>query len=222
MNKNPTAALYRYLTALERFRLVAAAEARGDVAESQRLCQTAPRLALTAMDFVPFEKAFDELAVLVYCEALAAAADYLEVLRSADDAEWCGAPEDDAGERAVEMRPADTRRATRLRRLALALGFELKSQVEGWKQFCARLNLAPFETWDQLPGYHRLQRALRRTERAAFSPEGMLRYVNRHVLRGEPGLKTPPFLPESMASQVQEMFQLLATGYGGKQAIMTT
>jgi hypothetical protein len=47
-------------------------------------------------------------------------------------------------------------------RTAYAVGFLFKVKVQGWKLFCARLNVSPVALWEQidLPGVDRLKRAL--------------------------------------------------------------
>jgi hypothetical protein len=74
----------------------------------------------------------------------------------------------------------------RLLDLALAAGFMLRTKADGWKLFCERMNVPPFLLWQGLPGWQRLQSALARTEKAAFVPEGFLRWLNR-VSRFLPG-----------------------------------
>jgi hypothetical protein len=84
---------------------------------------------------------------------------------------------DDGGE--PEGRPVDQASAERWLDLALARGYVLKVQADGWKLFCDRMNLPAFTTWEPLRGFKRLRRALHLAERAAFVPEGMVSWANR-------------------------------------------
>jgi hypothetical protein len=64
MKTNPVAKLYGLLTPEERFRLILAAGARGDQAEQKRLANAASEIALRTADYMPWAKAFNELASL--------------------------------------------------------------------------------------------------------------------------------------------------------------
>ena len=70
MTSNTLVRHYDRLGAEERFRLILAAGARGDEAEQDRLCLTAPRVTLTYSHHAPWSQAFDQLATLVYVELL--------------------------------------------------------------------------------------------------------------------------------------------------------
>jgi hypothetical protein len=91
---------YGSLTPEERFRLILAARGRGDEAEWNRLANAGARIRLSASDYSPYARAFDELALLIYIELLEGAAGYLEALDWAED--WLhvlgGKGEDDGDE----------------------------------------------------------------------------------------------------------------------------
>jgi hypothetical protein len=173
-------------------------------------------------DHAPYAHAFDELALLTFVELLEEAASYQEAFAIADDtrdtfdadeaeeeesddgAEETGAPADkgsaqkDASEEPVCFRAFD---------LALASGYMLRTRANGWKLFCERLSVPPFLHWEILPGFDRLQRALAFTEKAAFVPEGFLRWLNRVRPKGQPELTAVPLTVEGVADAIAEAFR---------------
>ena len=99
--------------------------------------------------------------------------------------------------------------------LVLASGYVLRTKANGWKLFCERLNVPPFLMWEVLPGFERLQRALARTEKAAFVPEGFLRWLNHVRPKGEPKLTAVPLTVERMAAANEEAFRRRVEWWGG-------
>jgi hypothetical protein len=229
MNTNPLARHDGSLTREERFRLIVAAAARGDQAERQRLVNAGRRITLSMPDHAPLGHAFHELALLVFIELLEEAARYLEALDHADDAEEAfgeedegeGSPPedepdvtdetepagDDAGNRPVWQRSLD---------LALAAGFMLRTKADAWKLFCERMSVPPFVGWEGLPGFDRLQRALKVAEKAAFVPEGMVRWLNAIRPQGAPGA-TPEGLisAQESADGLEKLFRESVASWGG-------
>jgi hypothetical protein len=103
MNANALAKHYDRLEAEERFRLIHAANARGDDAELNRLCQTAPRVTLSCSHHEPWAQAFHQLSTFVYLDLLKEAArhhDALERWWDANDRDQTNEVDDldDAGE----------------------------------------------------------------------------------------------------------------------------
>jgi hypothetical protein len=132
----------RCLTPQERFQLILAAGARGDEAEQARLANAGGRVRLSLQDHAPYALAFGELNLISFIDLLENAADYLDAIHQADDAEMIGGGEpaeeredggagdtgtEDAGEAAAE-RAAPTV-AGQLLCLALAKGFTLKADL---------------------------------------------------------------------------------------------
>jgi hypothetical protein len=217
MNRNGVAKHYGTLTAEERFRLILAAGARGDKGEQARLVGAGRRLALSVADHGPFALAFNELAVLTFGELLAVAADYLEALALIGDASRFavaghapgvadGEAENDADELAASERSLD---------VALALGYLIQTKVGGWKLFCEKLSLPPFAVWLHLPGYDRLERALSIAEQLAFSPQGVMRWLNRSRPDGEVAATDVPFTTEARASGLERLFRQRVIWWGG-------
>ena len=113
---------------------------------------------------------------------------------------------------------AGVRAAERFSDLALAEGFMHRLKVEGWRLFCERLGVAPFATWEELPGFDSIQDALRTAEVAAFAPEGMLCFLNRLRPEGADALTEVPFTPEGMADELEKAFRERVARWGGSTA----
>jgi hypothetical protein len=237
MKANALARHYGKLTAEERFRLILAAGARGDKAEAERLVRAGQSITLSMPDHTPYAHAFDELALLVFIELQEEAARYVEAFARADEVhdvfgedeeadgdegtEGTGethaeegsdtkadreSAEGDAGERPVWQRHLD---------LALAAGFVLRTKAEGWELFCERMAVPPLALWEGLPGLDRLQRALKMAEKAAFAPEGFLRWLNAIRPAGEPERAEVPLTSEGMAAAAEELFRRRVEWWGG-------
>jgi hypothetical protein len=222
----------------ERFRLIVAAAARGDQAERERLTNAGQRITLSMPDHAPHGHAFNELALLIFIELLEEAARYLEAFECADDArdnfvpddeeEACreadagggeppeGEPDaaadsepagDDAGHRPAWQRSLD---------LALAAGFMLRTKADGWKLFCERMSIPPLAGWECLPGFDRLQRALRVAEKAAFVPEGMVRWLNAIRPQGAPEATAESLISaQGSADGLEKLFRESVASWGG-------
>ena len=91
----------------------------------------------------------------------------------------------------------------------------LRTKANGWKLFCERLNVPPFLLWEAFPGFDRVQRALARTEKAAFVPEGFLRWLNHVRPKGEPALTAVPLTVEGVAAANEEAFRKRVEWWGG-------
>jgi hypothetical protein len=237
MKANTLARHYGQLTAEERFGLILAADARGDKAEAERLVRAGQPITFSMPDHAPYVQAFDELALLIFIELQEEAARYMEAFARADevqdifgaDDEANGAEgaeeegqsvteeqsdakaglesaEGDAGERPLGQRHLD---------LALAAGLVLRTKAEGWQRLCERRAIPPLGFWEGLPGFDRLQRALQWAEKAAFEPEGFLRWLNAIRPAGEPERAEVPRTAEGMAAAAEELFRQCVQRYGG-------
>jgi hypothetical protein len=218
MKANAIARNYGCLTPEERFRLIMAANGRGDDAERERLVNAGGRITLSMFDHAPLVHAFDEIALLVFIELLAEASSYLESFHLVDDAsEWGDAVEesddnasdeealasavdedepDSNGDSVVAggQKIRDKPRCIQQRRWRLAL-------AAGWKLFCERLSVPPFVAWKGLPGFDRLERALALAEQAAFLPAGMVRWLNDVGPGGTPALTEVPRAADDPSAQ---------------------
>jgi hypothetical protein len=119
------------------------------------------------------------------------------------DVAWA---EEAPGQRSVEERFLD---------MALATGFVLRTKAEGWKRFCEQMTLPPFAVWEGLPGFDRLRRALKLAERAAFAPEGFLRWLNDIRPAGEAKRTEVPLTVEGVAEETEELFRKRVDWWGG-------
>jgi hypothetical protein len=166
MKANALAKGYGSLT-----RLIMAAGSRGDEAEGYRLMRASQRIHLSFPDHAPYAQAFEELLFLTYIELLDDAAFYQECNARADRElsesiqlgkskrkKAISTVEDTTSEGVTVEFPAWHRTG----RTAYAAGFLFKVKVDGWKLFCAGLNVSPVLLWEQaeFPGLDRLRRAL--------------------------------------------------------------
>jgi hypothetical protein len=234
---NVLARHYDRLTPEERFRLIVAAGARGDKAEQERLVRAGQRLTLSVQDHAPYAHAFNELAWLVFMELLEEAAHYVDLFaRAGGIGVGLGANEEkDEGEveegkvnsteEAASEAKADAESTEheagewafyeRYLDQALAAGFLLRTKAEGWKRFCERLTVPPFVFWEGLPGFERLQHALQLSAKAAFVPEGFLRWLNGIRPAGEPEQVQVPLTAEGVATAMEEAFRERVQWWGG-------
>lgn len=228
MNARDLAAIYLLLTLEERFRLILAAGGRNDSAERERLVRTGQRLTVVMPDHAPYAHAFSEICHQTYVELLANAAAYLDALtfESGGHAEagsavaFAGNEAEQASKTTDQKSGEGGRRSAegRLIDLALAVGFELRTRAEGWRLFCARLSVPPFLLWQDLPGFERVQRALRLTERAAFDPAGMLSWLN-DIRSTETSRLTELSLTAAMLAQATEKaFRQRVQWWAGEKA----
>jgi hypothetical protein len=225
MKASPLAKNYSLLTPEERFRLILAASGRGDEAERDRLAHAGERIRLSMPDHAPFAQAFNDLSLMTFMELLEEAASYQQAFaitdnlgadqaekESDDGVEETGAPADeglaqgDANEEPACFRFLD---------VALAAGYMLRTKANGWKLFCERLNVPPFLLWEVLPGFKRVQRALELTEKAAFVPEGFLRWLKRVRPKGEPEFTVVPLTAEGVAEANAEAYRQRVQWWGG-------
>lgn len=226
MKAPPLAKNYGCLSPEERFRLILAAHGRGDEAERDRLVRAGDRIHLSMQDHAPHADAFNELAMLMFIELLEEAALYHDAFErchqeepeGSEEAEGKRDPDGEADANAGEDHAAtnpDCSTWDRYFDLFLASGYELRAELEGWKLFCEKLNIPPFLLWEVLPGFDRLQRALALAEKAAFTPEGFLRWLNRIRPAGQPELTTVPLTAEAVAKAAEEAFRKRVEWWGG-------
>ena len=240
MNANALAKHYDRLGAEERFRLILAAGARGDEAEQDRLYLAAPRITLSFSHHAPWAHAFDQLATLVYVELLDEVARHQDAFERWSDAAENNNDEDDVsadedeedeGEDGEEDEhdgavPECVSRESPIwvRMLALyyAQGFMLKTKIAGWKLFCERLTLPPFELWKLLPGFDRLQRAIdllynrQHGPPPAFEPEGMVNWLCQMRPDGQPKPTLDRLVSaERFADDLEKALRQCVKMYGG-------
>jgi hypothetical protein len=159
MNTKGLAKLYDRLTPRERLPLIMGASGRGDDLDRQRLVASAPRVSYRVPDYFGLAQAVREVSEMHFMELLTLTANYFESL---------GLANAEGGEEGEES--FDT---------AMLLGYLLKVQLAGWRQFCGELDLDPELCWSCLPGYDTVRRAEKMAERVAFTPEAVAEYLRR-------------------------------------------
>jgi hypothetical protein len=222
---------YGTLTPTQRFRLVEAAFGRGDDEERDRLIGTGRRICLAISDHASMSLALNEIALTMFIEVSDVAAGYLEKLYLARGADVALADEDDTdeafegeaegpfdadphtGSDTTDLTP-EMRARERLLDCALLDGFFLKLKVSAWKLFCERIGLPAFATWQQLPGFKRVERAMKLAETIAFTAEGVARFRRR--LDGDEGNDsgegrakeaTPAYSVEASAAEIEATYR---------------
>lgn len=214
MNASSLARSYDVLSPEERFRLLLAAGGRGDDVEHERLMRSAKRLTLSMPDHSPYGHAFNELSILVFVELVEEAARYQDAFHRADEVEELAYRTGRRTKRATDE-PAERSRFERFFDLALAAGYVLRTKAEGWKLFCERMGVPPFHGLEDFQGMDRLQRAWKLAEKAAFEPEGFLRWLNRIRPKDEPEATEVPLTVEGVARSSEEMFRSRVEWWGG-------
>jgi hypothetical protein len=219
MKAPPLAKNYSRLTAEERFRLIMAAAGRRDEAERDRLIRAGGRITLSLPDHAPYARAFNALALHVFMDLLEEAARYHDAFnwlnavesKDGDDAEEKPEGEQDleADEESENHRDDDWPVWKEYLDLILASGYVLRVKAEAWKLFCKKWSIPPFLFWEKLPGFDRLQRALSLAQKAAFVPEGFLRWLNGIRPDGKAELTEIPLTPDGLAKALEEVFQEL-------------
>lgn len=219
MNLNAICKKYGVITAEERFQLIMAASARNDVVERERLVGAGSKIKVEWQDHAPFAQAFDETAHMIYLELLDAMCEYLTAFDQAMLNSHCGcADERQSPKRAKSVDETYDRRIKRNRRrraqpdehyldYAMAAGHIFRTKWKGWQLFCERMKIPPLLLWDCLPGCDRLKRAAALTEKAAFTDEGFVRWLNRTLPFGSPRIQKSPMTPEVIAREISVLYE---------------
>jgi hypothetical protein len=237
MNTNSLDKNYTYLTGEERSRLIKAAVGRSDEAEVRRLVDSSGNITLSTRDYFSHMRAFDELSLHVFVELLDVAAYLVEVLAHVgaperyiganlydcdeqdekDDAveDGEGRPDAQVAVKVAAAMPEDVHYLRRVIDSSRAIAFVLRTKVEGWKQFCERMNVPPFTEMQLLPGFERLQRTIARAERKAFDPKDMLAWMNRTRAAGEAELRILPVSVELYTETLATEFREKLVWWGG-------
>ncbi len=213
MKTNPLAGNYKYLTPEERFRLILAADGRGDDAETERLARAGGRLELSMSDHAPYAHAFQQLHLLTFLELLEESNGYIESLTRAKDA---GDEADRQADETGAVESADDHADDRFEKLldgALAAGFLLRAKVGGWTQFCEQMQIHPFLQWESLPGFGRLKRALALAEDFAFTAEEFLEWLNG--LLSMSAQELTGVSAEEVTAEYEEAFRCGVQRWGG-------
>jgi len=195
---------YDKLTAQERLALLLAAEARGDRHEFNRLMETAPRKNYSVPHHAPLLDTFLDLSKLHFMQLLDTAACYFDAFEQ---------PGRKRGRGADPLEGWD---------MVLLLGYLFRTYLEGWRQFCAELNIDPEFMWNSWPGYETIKAAERTSgphpetgfPGAAYVEEGAVRYYARRALGDREADVDAELLqkfrvvtPESMAADLRTTWE---------------
>jgi hypothetical protein len=235
VNTKTLANHYSQLTPEELFRLIMAANARGDETELDRLGNAGPRITVSMLAHLPYARAFGTYSFTTYIELLDEAADYLDEFQHAlneDDRVGARKPirrrmrikgttpnrEELAAENAED--DADKPPLWETMDVVKMIGFLFKSHAVGWKLFCERWNADPWAAWERadFPGLNRITRTLALIQCGFVFPttEDALRWMNTIRPIGKPEL-TEACLPtgEEVADRYDGEFRELVRWLGG-------
>jgi hypothetical protein len=135
MNTHDLTRHYDQLTAQERFALLLAAEARGDQREFRQLMDTAPRKNYSVPHHAPLVDVFLDVSKMFFMKLLEAASCYLDSFPLPD-----------------RKRRKDADPLAGWHEVML-LGYLFRTSLEGWRLFCAELQIDPEFMWESWPGY---------------------------------------------------------------------
>jgi len=234
MNTKPLANLYAELTPEERFRLIMAANARGDEGERDRLANAGQRITMSMSAHSPYARAFEELNFAIYIELLDQAAEFLDAYARAENAlrvvedkkpkrkktKAMTSNEEQSVAEYPENAGAKPPRWVRSLALVHALGFFFKLNLAGWQLFCARWNVAPIAWWDHgsYPGLDRLKStsAMANGGLAYPTPADMVRWMNTVRPAGDPEVTEANIMTtEWIADRYEADFRELVRWWGG-------
>jgi hypothetical protein len=183
-------------------------------------------------DQAPYAEAFDEFALLTLIELLEEVARFHDAWLRVCDADDDEDDEDDDEEQAgsaLTARETDTPdgsdrdqvpcanrpAAERLLDLALAAGYMLRVKADGWKLFCDRLSVPPLRLWEETPGYQRVMGCLEIAERAAFTADGFLRWLNDVRPAGAPRVTALTLTADMLADSLEGVYRKRAKYHAG-------
>jgi hypothetical protein len=204
VNTKGLARHYDKLTPQERLHLVLAANARGDEVECSRLKMAGRDVHLHVPDTWGLANALKETAEWHYMEVLALAAAYLEALLFANS---CGCSDDQAEE--DDQAEVSIDQAEHVREAAFALGYLLRVNLAGWRQFCKEHGPNPEAFGALLPGWAVIKRAAQLAERIAFTEEGAARWYERAT-----GMPSQAPTAEDVIALIRAWFQANAEWWG--------
>jgi hypothetical protein len=224
---------YSQLTPEELFRLIMAANARGDEAERDRLANAGKRITLSMSAHSPYALAFGELSFVTYIELLDEAANYLDEHQRASNAVGLVGARMPTRRRMRATTPNEVEPAAEIAAddadkpplwtqsdVVNVIGFFFKAKLIGWKLFCERWNAAPTALWDHgdYPGLDRLMRtwALVRNGLAFPTTEDAVRWLNTVRPIGDPEVTEANILTaERVADSLDAQFRERVRWWGG-------
>jgi hypothetical protein len=213
---------YAELSGEERFRLILAAEGRGDVVEQERLTKSARMIHYRTPDHSPVNFAFNNLALLTYIELMDNARLFHDLMTMHEHEEELAfgrkgkteSHEDAEEKEFVQLDMEGLNPGKRTLGITLAAGCIFREKARGWVLFCERLGVPPYLLWEVLPGYERLKRDMDLAETLSFSRDGLLRWCNQKRKLGEPEIKQV-ISAETCANESEGMYREQVEWWGG-------
>jgi hypothetical protein len=202
MNTNDLAKVYDQLTPRERLPLIIAAGARGDQVEQKRLSASAPKESFQVPDYYGLAKALHEAGNYHLLTLLDLAANFWQ---------WWGLwMSYGLREPGVTGRKKSRRKQGRAPNEQRAGGIvryyasRFVAHVEGWKQFCAELQIDPEVQLDFMIGWETICRTEERARDLAFAAKEAVEFVRFQTVtvEGDESLERGPVpveTPEELA-----------------------
>jgi hypothetical protein len=166
MNTNGLAKLYGHLTPRERLPLIMAAHARGDEAERDRLVRSAPCVGYSVPDHYGLAEGLQMQSFYHLVEMLNLAVHYWRC---------SGLLEEPPFGTAKEKKARDGRLWNILRLFA----YLLTVKAEGWRRFCAELQIDGELLLQHLPGWETVRQADQAARGVAFTPEEATAFIRQ-------------------------------------------
>jgi hypothetical protein len=174
VNTDHLARHYEVLTPWERLPLIAAASARADEVEKDRLARSAPKIGFRVPDYWGLAEGLDELVKLYLLGQRDLAALYWRLSGLLDQE-----PRD---------RPSrqERRRDERRWRLLKMLAYRYVVRADGWRLLCAELPIDPEVLLRELPGYDSVRQMEQVARLIAFSAEEALAFLRAEAEAARP------------------------------------
>jgi hypothetical protein len=223
MTTNHLAKLYDTLTPRERLPLIIAAGARGDEAEHERLCTSAPPLAFREPDYYSLARAMGQAVHYHLLTLLDLAARFWQWWGL-----WMSYGLHDPGTARAKKRPrrqgeADEALAWRAGCVVRYYASRFVAHVEGWKRFCTELHIDPEVQLNFMIGWETIVQTEKQARALAFTPEEAERFVRieTFAVEGDDSLEKGP-VPVETVQELAEgwhvLLDKLVQGYGAMGA----
>jgi hypothetical protein len=184
MTTNKLAKLYAHLTPRERLPLLISAGVRGDEVERERLVGSAPRVCYKLADYHGLVDSFATAMLMHLVERLDLGARFMAAVGIL---EMQGATDT----------PKARARADRFEVAVHTMALRFCIEVDGWKLFCADLNLDPDALLPHLPAYHTVSEMERLARMLANTPDEATAYLRKTTGSESAQLPTPDEVAES-------------------------
>ena len=177
MNTHHLTALYDRLNPRERLPLIIAAGARGDPLEQKRLAGSAPKRIFEVPDYYPLAKAFQEAVNYHLLTLLDLAASFWQWWGLWMTYPLRGKAELGAKQARRQGAADDRMKEWRAQGIVRYFASRFVSHIDGWKKFCADLQIDPEAELSIMIGWENVQRTEAQARHLTFNPEEAARFM---------------------------------------------